>query len=80
MENLFFIIVPVVLVIILLIVKFFKMLKEHKLKSAEIQQRIEELKFKNSSLSNIKGNANDIQDIQHQVLELHKKIVDNYLK
>jgi hypothetical protein len=80
MENWYFILVPVVLIVIVLTFKFFKMEEDYREKSMEIQQKIEELKLKNSSLNKIKGNTIDMQNIHHQVLELHKKIVNNHLK
>lgn len=80
MENWYFILVPVVLIVIVLTFKFFKMEEDYRVKSMEIQQKIEELKLKNSSLNKIKGNTIDMQYIHHQVLELHKKIVNNHLK
>ena len=52
MENLYFILVPVVFISVFLVFKFFKMEQDYKSKSKEIQQKIEELKARNSLCQN----------------------------
>ena len=47
MENLYFILVPVVFISVFLVFKFFKMEQDYKSKSKEIQMKIQELKEKN---------------------------------
>ena len=54
MENLYFILVPVVLIVIVLTFKFFKMEEDYREKSMEIQQKIEELKKKNDLIEDKK--------------------------
>ncbi len=80
MENLYFILIPVVLITIILIVKFLKIEEDYKAKSMEIQHKIEELKQKNASLNKINANSIDMRYIHHQVLELHKSIISKHLK
>ena len=50
MENWYFILVPLGLAATFLSIKFFKMEEDYKTKTIEIQQKIEELKKKNSLL------------------------------
>ena len=84
MENLYFILVPVVFISVFLVFKFFKMEQDYKSKSKEIQQKIEELKARNSLCQNkinIESfDSKKMNQITNDFLSLHNLIVKRYLK
>ena len=84
MENLYFILVPVVFISIFLVFKFFKMEQDYKSKSKEIQQKIEELKARNSLCQNkinIESfDSKKMNQITNDFLSLHNLIVKRYLR
>ncbi|MCA1967324.1 MAG: hypothetical protein LDL23_11855 [Flavobacterium sp.] len=84
MENWYFILVPVVLISVVLVFKFFKMEQDYKSKSKEIQQKIEELKARNSLCQNkinIESfDSKKMNQITNDFLSLHNLIVKRYLR
>ena len=84
MENWYFILVPVVFISVFLVFKFFKMEQDYKSKSKEIQQKIEELKARNSLCQNkinIESfDSKKMNQITNDFLSLHNLIVKRYLK
>ena len=84
MENWYFILVPVVLISGVLVFKFFKMEQDYKSKSREIQQKIEELKARNSLCQNkinIESfDSKKMNQITNDFLYLHNQIVKRYLR
>lgn len=84
MENWYFILVPVVLISVVLVFKFFKMEQDYKSKSKEIQQKIEELRARNSLCQNkinIESfDSKKMNQITNDFLSLHNLIVKRYLR
>ena len=84
MENWYFILVPIVIVTIILTINFLKMEKDYKSKSREIQQKIEELKARNSLCQNkINIESFDSKKMNHitnDFLSLHNLVVKRYLR
>ena len=84
MENWYFILVPIVIVTIILTINFLKMEKDYKSKSREIQQKIEELKARNSLCQNkinIESfDSKKMNQITNDFLYLHNQIVKRYLR
>ena len=84
MENWYFILVPVVLISVVLVFKFFKMEQDYKSKSKEIQQKIEELKARNSLCQNkinIESfDSKKMNQITNDFLYLHNLIVKRHLR
>ena len=84
MENWYFILVPLGLAATFLSIKFFKMEEDYKTKTIEIQQKIEELKKKNSLLQGKQDvetfHLNRMNLIMKQFLYLHDVIVKKHLR
>ena len=84
MENLYFILVPVVLIAIVLTFKLFKMEEDYKRKSMEIQIKIEELKEKNLIYQDKKNveyfDSKKMSQITKDFLYLHNLIVKKHLR
>ena len=84
MENLYFILVPLGLAATFLSIKFFKMEEDYKTKTIEIQQKIEELKKKNSLLQGKQDvetfHSKRMNLIMKQFLYLHNLIVKKHLR
>ena len=84
MENLYFILVPLGLAATFLSIKFFKMEEDYKTKTIEIQQKIEELKKKNSLLQGKQDvetfHSKRMNLIMKQFLYLHDVIVKKHLR
>lgn len=84
MENWYFILVPVGLAATFLSIKFFKMEEDYKTKTIEIQQKIEELKKKNSLLQGKQDvetfHSKRMNLIMKQFLYLHDVIVKKHLR
>jgi len=84
MENWYFILVPLGLAATFLSIKFFKMEEDYKTKTIEIQQKIEELKKKNSLLQGKQDvetfHSKRMNLIMKQFLYLHDVIVKKHLR
>ena len=84
MENWYFILVPRGLAATFLSIKFFKMEEDYKTKTIEIQQKIEELKKKNSLLQGKQDvetfHSKRMNLIMKQFLYLHDVIVKKHLR
>ena len=84
MENLYFILVPVVFISVFLGFKFFKMEQDYKSKSKEIQHKIEELKEKNLKYQDKKKaeyfDSKKLSQITKDFLYLHNLIVKRHLR
>lgn len=84
MENWYFILVPLGLAATFLSIKFFKMEEDYKTKTIEIQQKIEELKKKNSLLQGKQDvetfHLKRMNLIMKQFLYLHDVIVKKHLR
>ena len=84
MENLYFILVPVVFISVFLVFKFFKMEQDYKRKSMEIQHKIEELKKKNLIYQDKKNaeyfDSKKMSQITKDFLYLHNLIVKRHLR
>ena len=84
MENLYFILVPVVFISVFLGFKFFKMEQDYKSKSKEIQMKIQELKEKNLKYQDKKNVEYFVSKIMSQItkdfLYLHNLIVKKHLR
>ena len=84
MENWYFILVPLGLAATFLSIKFFKMEEDYKTKTIEIQQKIEELKKKNSLLQSKQDvetfHSKRMNLIMKQFLYLHDVIVKKHLR
>lgn len=84
MENLYFILVPVVFISVFLVFKFFKMEEDYKRKSMEIQHKIEELKKKNLIYQDKKNaeylDSKKMSQITKDFLYLHNLIVKKHLR
>lgn len=84
MENWCFILIAIVIMETVLTLIFFKMEKDFKVKSTEIQKKIEEIKTKKLVLQN-KNNmecfdSKSINQITKQFLKIHYLIVKKHLK
>ena len=84
MENLYFILVPVVFISVFLVFKFFKMEQDYKSKSKEIQMKIQELKEKNLKYQDKKNveyfDSKIMSQITKDFLYLHKLIKKKHLR
>ena len=84
MENLYFILVPVVFISVFLGFKFFKMEQDYKSKSKEIQMKIQELKEKNLICQDKKNaeyfDSKKMSQITKDFLYLHNLIVKRHLR
>ena len=84
MENWYFILVPVVLISGVLVFKFFKLEQDYKSKSKEIQQKIEEIKKRNTLIENKKitilEQSGQVNQIFKQVCDLHKLVFHKYFR
>ena len=84
MENWYFILVPVALISGVLVFKFFKLEQDYKSKSKEIQQKIEEIKKRNTLIENKKitilEQSSHVNQIFKQVCDLHKLVFNKYFK
>ena len=84
MENLYFILVPVVFISVFLVFKFFKMEQDYKSKSKEIQIKIEELKEQNLKFQDKKNveyfDSKKMSQITKDFLYLHDLIVKRHLR
>ena len=84
MENLYFILVPVVFISVFLGFKFFKMEQDYKSKSKEIQMKIQELKEKNLKYQDKKNveyfDSKIMSQITKDFLYLHDLIVKRHLR
>ena len=84
MENWCFILVPVALISGVLVFKFFKLEKDYKSKSKEIQQKIEEIKKRNTLIENKKitilEQSGQVNQIFKQVCDLHKLVFHKYFR
>ena len=84
MENLYFILVPVVFISVFLGFKFFKVKQDYKSKSKEIQMKIQELKEKNLKYQDKKNveyfDSKIMSQITKDFLYLHNLIVKKHLR
>jgi hypothetical protein len=84
MENWYFILVPVALISGVLVFKFFKLEQDYKSKSKEIQQKIEEIKKRNTLIENKKitilEQSGQVNQIFKQVCDLHKLVFHKYFR